>query len=256
MKRLLVMGVLAAGLVLGAAPASAILNGQPDGSNHPYVGMVTDLNFVCSGAAISPTKLVTAAHCFDTGPGTPVVLTYDPAGINAFPAGFVTGTWYPHPDWCSPCGPGLVGFDRDDVGVVILDEPFALPEYAKLPALGQTATLPMKQGVSLVGYGIQKRLKKLGPDDLFTRFFAPAELVQSKSVFSSNFLKVTGNPGGGKGAVCFADSGGPIILEGSGFGNDTILGVNAFLTNDNCAGLSYANRLDIPSALTFVNSIN
>jgi len=127
MKRILLPVAVALMLMLGVVPAGAILNGVPDGTNHPYVGMVTDVNFVCSGAAVSPTKFITAAHCFDTGPGTPVLVTFDPEGFDDFPAGFVSGTWTPHPGWCIACGNGLVGFDINDVAVVILDNPVVLP---------------------------------------------------------------------------------------------------------------------------------
>ena len=255
MKRLLACVVGAVALVIGVAPAAAILGGQPDGPNHPYVGMVTDGIFVCSGGAISSTKFVTAAHCFETGPGTPVAVFFGPEGFDD-PAGFVTGTWWPHPDWCNACGNGLVGFDRNDVGVVILDAPVALPEYGKLPSLGQAAAQPQKQTVSLVGYGIQDRLKKLDPDELFTRHFAPAQLVQSNNRISSDFLKVTGSHSQGKGGGCLGDSGSPIILEGSGTGNDTFLAVTSFGTNVNCAGNGYANRIDIAATRDFINSVN
>ena len=255
MKRLMLAVVLAVTLAFGVAPAGAVLNGQPDGDNHPYVGMVTDLEFVCSGTAISPTKFITAAHCFETGPGTEVLVTFDDEGFDDFPAGFVSGKWYPHPDWCNLCGNGLVGSDRNDVAVVILDAPVVLSEHGKLPALGAAATLPQKQDVSLVGYGLQVRPKVFDGEAL-TRFFAPAELNQSNGRISGDFLKVSANPSKGKGGVCSGDSGSPVILEGSGSGNDTILGVNSFVTNVNCAGVTYSNRLDIAESLTFIASVS
>jgi hypothetical protein len=255
MTRLLPLLLVAAALVLGVAPAGAIIGGTADGTNHPYVAMVYDGTFVCSGGAVSPTKIVTAAHCFDGGAGTRVQVYFGEKGFDD-PAGFVWGTWTPDPDWCFPCAHGVAGADVNDVGVVILDESIDLPEYGKLPSPGQAAALPQKQRVSLVGYGYQDRPKKLDEGEAFTRYFAPAELVQSNNNGSSDVLKVTGNLSQGKGGGCFGDSGSPVILEGTGTGNDVFLGVFTFGLNDNCTGHGYAQRIDLSQTLGFINSVN
>src|SRR5690349_17052331 len=56
--------------LLFASPAWAITNGVPDGNAHPYVGaLLNDHAYsdgtwsYCTGTLISPTVLVTAAHC-------------------------------------------------------------------------------------------------------------------------------------------------------------------------------------------------
>ena len=117
--------------------------------------------------------------------------------------------------------------------------------------MGLADTLPTKTDVDLVGYGVQGFIRgggKPGQVFLFTRYFAPSQLVQSNDVLSPQFLKLTANPSKGKGGVCFGDSGGPDLLAGT----DTILAVNSLVTNTNCAGVTYSQRVDLPDILEFI----
>jgi hypothetical protein len=81
-----------------------------------------------------------------------------------------------------------VGFDTHDVAVVILDEPVELSRYADLPSPGMVDRLPMRQPVTIVGYGVQDTLNKLDPNELFTRYRAPAQLVQANGRLADEFL--------------------------------------------------------------------
>ncbi len=249
--RIILAMVVMLSLVL-AGSALAISNGQPDGNNHPYVGMAVGwvegqpgYVWICSVAAISPTVLVTAAHCFDF---PEVWVTFDEDPTNWFE---LPGTWTPDPDWCLGCGGGLPGFDSHDVAVIVLNEPVTLPRYAQLPTEGLVDTLPMKTDVDLVGYGLQFD-QGGGPrypvDGAFTRYYAPTQLVASNHVHSDEYIKLTANPAQGKGGTCFGDSGGPDLLGGT----DIILAVNSYVTNGNCAGVTYSNRIDT-YALEFIN---
>ena len=68
---------------------------------------------------------------------------------------------------------------------------------------------------------------------LRVRLQAEAQLVSGNFVHSDEFIRLTQNPGGGKGGTCFGDSGGPDLLGGT----DTVLAVNSYVTNGNCAGV-------------------
>ena len=251
MSILLSLAFVAALVVVGPSrTANAIINGQPDLNNaYPYVGFVTDGEFVCSGAAISPNLMITAAHCFNTA-GTPLIVTFDQQGAFADLSTFVIGTWHPNPNFCDTCGPGLSHFDSNDVAVVVFNQPLQLQRYAQLPTVGLADEQPMKTDVKIVGYGIQDQLRQLDANELFTRFQATSNLVQSNHSFSSQFLKLTANPAQGKGGICFGDSGGPDLLGNT----DVILSINSFVTNLNCAGVTYHYRIDTAAALEFIGS--
>jgi hypothetical protein len=241
------------GVVLAATvPGQTVTNGIPDGNGHPYVGIALQAApgggfFVCSGAALSATKFLTAAHCFD--PSLPALVSY--ASQPPFPV--VQGTVHNHPGWCIGCGPGLQGFDTHDVAVITLDAPVNPGAFAALPAPGLVDSLPMGTEADIVGYGVQGFIRGDGPpQQIFTaiRYFAPSLLIQSHNRSSDEFIKLTANPAKGKGGVCFGDSGGPDILSGT----NVILAVNSYVTNGNCAGVTYSNRVDLPEILSFINS--
>lgn len=252
MRKLLV-GIVAAVIVAAAAPVMTVTNGRPDGNRHPYVGIALQAApgggfFVCSGSFISATRFLTAAHCFD--PSLPALVS----PLNQPPFGVVSGVVHNDPDWCIACSNGTQGFDSHDVAVIALDGAVILPEYADLPDVGFVDTLPMRQSVDIVGYGVQGFIRGGGPpEEIFTavRFFAPSELIQSNNRASGEFIKLTANPSQGTGGICFGDSGGPDILSGT----NIVLAVNSFVTNGNCTGVTYSQRVDLPDILAFITSI-
>jgi hypothetical protein len=256
-SRVIIVGLVLAVLV-AIVPVVAVTNGEPDGNRHPYVGIAIQFipsmpGFVtvCSGSALSATKFLTAAHCFD--PSLPALVSYKSGPPFSLANDFTAGTFHPNPSWCPGCGPGLQGFDSHDVAVITLNAERDPGAFVQLPRAGLVDTLPMRTAVDLVGYGVQGFVRGGGQPGqvfLFTRYFAPSQLVQSNNVSSVEFIKLTANPSQGTGGICFGDSGGPDLLGGT----RTVLAVNSYVTNSNCAGVTYSNRVDLPDILAFINS--
>ncbi len=250
-------------LLLTVANAWAVTNSQPDGSGHPYVGLAvfdtaSGSAWRCSGALISPTIFLTAGHCTDGAVAARVWFTPDLTGNPDYPAGgpsAIEGVPYTQPEFCVGCGNGLPGFTVNDVGVVVLNTPVTMATYAQLPSQGLVDTLGMGADVDLVGYGVQYKVQASGPPDgrwagPKIRMYAPAELIAGQFVHSDRFIRLTANPAQDKGGTCFGDSGGPDLLGGT----NVVLAVNSYVTNGNCAGVTYSNRIDTASALAFVSS--
>jgi len=131
--------------------------------------------FACSGTLVSPTVLITAAHCFSDSTsafgvnsvtGAPMVrASFDPNLINTPAAQRVWffGSYYFDPQFALGAGGGLPGFDTHDVAVVIFtSEGCAVPpgqrgtnscgpipggttsnQFGALPTQGLVDTLPM-----------------------------------------------------------------------------------------------------------------
>jgi hypothetical protein len=204
-----------------------------------------------------------------TDPDYAAALASDPDGIvscndsptfDGYPCqGDAGGTPHLNPDYCPQCGNGLPNFAFRDVGIVTLDT--ALPgPYATLPAPRLVDTLANKSAVDFVGYGVQFQANIPGnllpqPPPFYRwtgprqRMFAPSQLVSGKFKHSDEFLKLALNPGGGSGGTCFGDSGGPDLRGGT----STVLGVNSYVTNVNCGGVGYSQRIDVPDVLAWIN---
>jgi hypothetical protein len=248
--RSLLLLLAAFGLVVGTtAPASAILNGTPDGNRHPYVGLMYTEALFCSGSAISPTVFLTADHCIEDT--TEVYVTFDEDPQPRYPdnwphpdAAWTTGTVMQIGDFCGrlsdfTCPPGLPGFfGSSDVAVVILEEPVDLPRYAELPEPDQVQKLTTGTRLTAVGYGGDFVARGGGQPELFaqiTRKYTTLRLIPTQRAIDEVTVRAHTN---GQSGTCSGDSGSPLLL------GDTVLGVLSGGVGGFCAAPSFYSRID------------
>ncbi|MDF1522789.1 MAG: trypsin-like serine protease [Trueperaceae bacterium] len=247
---------------------TSITDGQLDGPDHPFVGLMvaqainpeTGLYaplWRCSGTLISPSVFLTAGHCTAT-PAEHVEIWFDAdveSGIpgNGYPFnGQVGGDPYVHPEFYT------APFFVHDVGVVVLDAPMLMAEYGQLPDVDMLDALKTRRGkqdttFTAVGYGLQQSFpdavsRKTQADRV--RMVATPHLLQiNVPGFTGDFSMLLSN-NASTGGTCFGDSGGPNFLGDS----NVVAGVTSFGINGNCAGTGGVFRMDRQNVLDFVNT--
>jgi V8-like Glu-specific endopeptidase len=241
-RALAAIAVVVAGIAT-AAPASAITNGTLDGNQHPSVGgLVSPTQYsdgtwiYCSATLISPTVVLTAAHCGEEGEA--VTVTFDPAyqdGDRVY-----TGTFH-----ADPAYPGNQS-DAHDIAVVVLDKAVKGITPSALPKADSLSALPANQLFTSVGYGAYEVTNSPGGHQYL---YNDVRMVATGTLNSTNktWLRISMNPATGDGGTCYGDSGGPNFL-----GTTDIIAAITITGDAICRATNVDYRLDTASARDFL----
>jgi hypothetical protein len=260
---------------LMAAPSSAITGNYVPDFEHEYVGLIVFYDdsgeFVqrCSGSLISPTVFLTAGHCvtIDDASGELAASAriyfaqdagadYDPVTDTPASSGYpYTGGVTAHTFYAFDYQGITVPATNNDVGLVILDEPYVLDTYGSLAAPGtleQYGTGPRAR-VTVSGYGVTYvNGNPAATISYRSRLMANTWIIGLNGVANDINVQLSSAPGRGGGGTCFGDSGGPTLL----YGTDTIVAVTSFgMSRNVCGGTEFDFRVDTNEVQDWMRSV-
>jgi hypothetical protein len=226
----------------------------------------------CSGSLLTSTVFLTAGHCTDASTGAVSARVYfqQDAGANFDPATEVD----PVSGYPETCAAGTLGTlcatsdelfnygfadfegfpNTRDVGLVILDQAIAMPEYGALAAAGTLDRLATRRGqqeltFTASGYGLTKS-NPVKVTSFRERLMAQSRLTNLRSNLTDGFNLQTNGNGNGRGGTCSGDSGGPVFY--GGFESNLIVAVTSFGLNSFCRGVDFAYRTDQQPVLDWI----
>lgn len=239
-------------LALLGANAHAITNGQADGNKHPAVGALVDYDSrgtsyaFCTGPLISPTVMLTAAHC---NPGVAQVkVTFEASVQNA--AVMYVGRYIAHP------GYSQAQSDPHDIAVIVFAQPISGIRPAKIPTLGLFDTLKNNgllngSTYTAVGYGGQERTFDAKGKPVIAYEDKRENAVSAFGAINPAWLRLSQNAAVGNGGTCYGDSGGPNFI-GSASAETSVVAGTTITGDSQCVQSNVIYRLDTVSARAFL----
>jgi hypothetical protein len=260
---------------LVATPSGAITGNFVPDYQHEYVGLIVFYDesgeFVhrCSGSLISPTVFLTAGHCVTINDETGQLAAsariyfqqdaganYDPETDTPATSGYpYTGGVTAHTFYAFDYQGITVPAMNNDVGLVILDQPYELDTYGSLAAPGTLelyGTGPDAR-VTVSGYGVTYvNGNPAATVSYRSRLMADTWIIGTGGVANGINVQLSSAPGRGGGGTCFGDSGGPTLV----YGTDTIVAVTSFGMSPNvCGGTEFDFRVDTVAVQEWMQSV-
>ncbi len=241
LRRVLAALALSASVLPG--PASAIVGGSaatdPDGPRSYTVGIMNAKGEICSGVVVSPTLVMTAAHCLVRGKAL-YVMALDPQfRPREFPA---------EQSWRNPqfrMSVSLLPRNGSDIGIVRLKAPLP-PDMRPIRIAGSLDMLAERRALTIAGFGVSRFGDRTSAGQL-----RKATLRVIGHDPSTMLLSERGEIGRSDVSACVGDSGGPIVAEGE---DPVLVGIVSWVVDLGegalCRGITAATPMPLREAHT------
>nr|CAH7762324.1 unnamed protein product [Callosobruchus chinensis] len=193
---LLALGNLDASVLLKVGPR--IIGGHDTRiEDHPYqVGLIVDDEFSCGASIISPTWLLTAAHCLYRAQNGSIKVFANSTHVNSGIFISVNETIY-HEKF-------LYGIEDYDIGLIQVSEPI---ECVNCKSIDLDTTGPkLNDSATITGWGKKATVRVLN-QTLCEEWYRVKQKYVTERMFCAGYAM------GGIDA-CEGDSGGPIVIDG------------------------------------------
>jgi hypothetical protein len=207
-----------------ARASQPLIGGSIDAADPGVVALTRQGDPFCTAALVSPSVVLTAAHCIDmAGPNPNITIFFgsDTHGDGSRVGVVKNGK---HPQWTGDLGKG------NDIGLLLLN-------YAQEASLALPLnTTPPKAGDSyrVVGFGIHDRGATVSDGRKRSGTTTISEVKTPGDVLLHGDAMLS---------VCFGDSGGPGFLDVNGV--DTVAGVHSWTSGNDCRPPNGDTRVDL-----------
>ena len=236
-------------LTIGAGTAAAVVGGEPvDITSVPWQVSLQDPSggHFCGGSILSPTLILTAAHCTVDTPASGIVVRAGATSLSSSTAQTVAvANIFENPAY-------LQGY-ATDVSVLVLSQPLVLGAGVAPIALASPGDLAGATTATTTGWGTTSETASDTPDGLLIATVPIVDDATCENALGGDVTASTETCAGGTGTdSCYGDSGGPLVVVDAA-GVPKLAGVVSWGVE--CGGAVPGVYAEVPALADWITSI-